>query len=112
MANIDTIKAGRITKNMTFEERVWALTARIPEGHVVTYGDLAHRLDSRAYRAVGAALGRNPHAPDVPCHRVVGSTGRLTGFARGLAAKKRLLESEGVEVENDRVDLRSYRTSI
>ncbi len=90
---------------MSFQEKVWALTARVPAGQVTTYGHIARRLNSRAFRAVGAALRRNPYAPDVPCHRVVGAEGRLTGFAAGLPAKRRLLRAEQVPVNGDRVDL-------
>jgi methylated-DNA-[protein]-cysteine S-methyltransferase len=96
------------TKNKTFSERVWDLTRRIPAGKVTTYSDLARKLNTTGCRAVGAALGRNPHAPAVPCHRVIGSNGDLTGYAGGLPAKKRLLESEGVAVVDGRVDLKKY----
>ncbi len=99
------IKSGRIVRGMSFEHKVWALTSRIPTGQVSTYGQIARKLGTRAYRAVGRALGRNPYAPAVPCHRVVGSDGRLTGFAQGLAAKRRLLRAEGIEVRGGRVAL-------
>ncbi|MFW6059374.1 MAG: MGMT family protein [Phycisphaeraceae bacterium] len=100
------IKAGRLTAGMSFSERVWAVTARVPRGRVVTYADIARRLGTKGYRAVGHALHRNPYAPAVPCHRVVGKDGRLTGFAGGLAKKRRLLEGEGVAMAGDeRVDL-------
>ena len=104
------IRQGQFTPEMTFAERVWAITARIPAGRVATYGDIAARLNTRGARAVGAALGRNPYAPDVPCHRVVGHDGTLTGFAGGLEAKRRLLEAEGVAMDGaGRVDLASCR---
>jgi methylated-DNA-[protein]-cysteine S-methyltransferase len=93
---------------MTFDERVWNLCRSIPKGKVTTYKAIAEALGTKAYRAVGNALNRNPHWPDVPCHRVVGSDGKLTGFARGIEEKKRLLENEGVRVVGDRVDLHSY----
>jgi methylated-DNA-[protein]-cysteine S-methyltransferase len=96
-------------KNPTFSQRVWDVTRRIPAGRVATYGDLAAELNSRGCRAVGNALRLNPHAPTVPCHRVVGSDGRLTGYAGGLPAKRRLLQKEGVRVVGDRVDLAAYR---
>jgi O-6-methylguanine DNA methyltransferase len=102
------IRRGRILQGMTFSQRVWALTARIPRGKVVTYGDLAKQLGSGA-RAVGYALHRNPYAPQVPCHRVVGSDGRLVGFAGGLPAKRRLLKGEGVPLNEDRVNLAACR---
>ena len=97
------IKAGRIVPGMTFNQKVWALTARIPAGKVTTYGRIADALGTKGYRAVGNALNRNPYAPAVPCHRVVGSDGSLTGFAGGLAKKKKLLAGEGVHFRNGRV---------
>jgi methylated-DNA-[protein]-cysteine S-methyltransferase len=100
------IKAGRIVPGMNFNEKVWALTARVPAGKVTTYRHIAEALKSRGYRAVGNALNRNPYAPAVPCHRVVGSNGALTGFAGGLPKKQRLLAGEGVLVRNGRADVR------
>jgi methylated-DNA-[protein]-cysteine S-methyltransferase len=102
-----TIKAGKLSPKMNFNQKVWALTARIPKGRVVTYSDIARALGSRAYRAVGNALNRNPYAPAVPCHRVVGSDGSLTGFALGIEAKRKLLVSEGVQFSGEKVDLSS-----
>lgn len=97
------IEAGRIEPDFTFQEKVWALTARIPLGYVTTYGEIARALGTKAYRAVGQALNRNPYAPAVPCHRVVGSDGRLTGFATGLSKKHALLKREGIALHHDRV---------
>ena len=90
---------------MDFNEKVWALTLRIPKGKVTTYGQIADALGSRAYQAVGAALRRNPYAPTVPCHRVVGSDGSLTGFAGGLTLKRCLLATEGVAMIKGKVDM-------
>ena len=97
------ILAGRICRGMSFQQKVWAITARVPAGRVTTYGRIARALGTRAYRAVGRALNRNPYAPAVPCHRVVGSDGSLRGFAGGLEKKQRLLEAEGVVVTAGRV---------
>ena len=100
------IKSGRIEPGMNFNQKVWALTSRIPAGKVATYGQLAWALGNpRASRAVGNALNRNPYAPAVPCHRVVGSTGALTGFAGGLDMKRQLLSREGICVNGTRVKL-------
>ncbi len=104
------IRAGRLCSSMTFSERVWALTARIPCGKVATYADIATALGTRAFRAVGNALNKNPYAPGVPCHRVVGANGALTGFAGGLSKKERLLIAEGVPVSRGRVDLTCRHT--
>jgi methylated-DNA-[protein]-cysteine S-methyltransferase len=104
MSNEQHIKAGRIVDGMNFNEKVWAMTVRIPAGRLATYGQIAAALGSpRGARAVGNALNKNPYAPQVPCHRVVGSTGALTGFAGGIPMKRRLLEEEGVAVNGERV---------
>lgn len=104
------IKSGQLCDGMTFNERVWALTARIPKGKVTTYGDIARALNSNGSRAVGNALNRNPYAPAVPCHRVVGSAGALTGFAGGLPKKQRMLRAEGVPFVGAKVDVSSRFT--
>jgi len=80
----------------TFERRVWDLLRTIPYGATTSYGALARRLgDPRATRAVGAANGKNPIPIIVPCHRVLGARGELTGFGGGLDRKRWLLEHEG-----------------
>jgi methylated-DNA-[protein]-cysteine S-methyltransferase len=80
-----------------FQQRVWQEIARIPFGATLTYAELALRAGAAgSARAAGAATGRNPHSIVVPCHRVVGAHGSLTGYAGGLERKARLLEIEGV----------------
>jgi methylated-DNA-[protein]-cysteine S-methyltransferase len=80
-----------------FQERVWAALRRIPPGTTTTYGALAVSLGiPTATRAVGAANGQNPNSIVVPCHRVIGADGTLTGYGGGLARKRWLLEHEGV----------------
>lgn len=79
-----------------FQQSVWLALLRIPSGQSQTYGDLARQLDKpRAVRAVGAAVGRNPVSIIVPCHRVLGAGGQLTGYAGGLWRKQALLALEG-----------------
>jgi methylated-DNA-[protein]-cysteine S-methyltransferase len=79
-----------------FERRGWDALRAIPYGTTLSYGELARRLgDVRATRAVGAANGKNPLPIIVPCHRVVGARGELTGFGGGLDRKRWLLEHEG-----------------
>ena len=86
---------------LSFNERVWRLTAQIPRGRVTTYGALAKALGQpKASRAVGNALNRNPHAPRVPCHRVVRATGQLGGYADGTAKKARILRQEGLRIDS------------
>src|SRR5688572_17398976 len=101
------ILAGKVVKGMSFNQRVWAVCARVPKGKVTTYAAIARKLGTQAYRAVGNAMNKNPYAPKVPCHRVVGSDGSLTGFAAGLEKKKRLLQSEGVHFKSGKVDLKT-----
>jgi methylated-DNA-[protein]-cysteine S-methyltransferase len=79
-----------------FQKQVWKALLGIPFGETRTYGQLANQLGNpKATRAVGAANGRNPLAILVPCHRVIGFSGKLTGFAGGLDAKAQLLRLEG-----------------
>ena len=79
-----------------FQRRVWTALTRIPYGTTTSYADLARRLGNlTAVRAVGAANGRNPIPIIVPCHRVIGSDGSLTGFGGGLDRKEWLLRHEG-----------------
>lgn len=79
-----------------FQQRVWAITRAIPRGQTRTYGQIAREAGSPgAARAVGQSMARNPWPIVVPCHRVVGHDGRLTGFGGGLAMKRQMLMMEG-----------------
>ena len=79
-----------------FQRQVWGALSRIPFGETATYAGMARRIGRpSAVRAVGLANGQNPLPIIVPCHRVIGSNGALTGFAGGIPAKKWLLEFEG-----------------
>ena len=85
-----------LLQGTAFQQRVWAALQRIPSGATATYADIAQTVGSpAAVRAVGAAVGRNPVSIVVPCHRVVGSNGSLTGYAGGLSRKTHLLTLEG-----------------
>jgi methylated-DNA-[protein]-cysteine S-methyltransferase len=80
-----------------FQKTVWEALRRIPGGTTISYAELARRIgEPAAVRAVGTANGANPVAVIVPCHRVIGSNGRLTGYGGGLDRKQWLLEHEGV----------------
>lgn len=82
-----------------FQLKVWRELRKIPYGRTITYATLARRAgNAAACRAVGAANGRNPLPIIVPCHRVIGSDGSLTGFGGGIAAKRQLLELEGANL--------------
>jgi O-6-methylguanine DNA methyltransferase len=95
---------------MSFTDRVYAIAAKIPKGKVATYGQLAKIAGNpKAARAVGMAMRSNPSRKTVPCHRVVASTGALTGYAfgKGIATKMNILKKEGVRFTGDKVDLAS-----
>lgn len=81
-----------------FQRRVWTLIDQIPYGRTTTYGEMARELgDPTIAREVGAAVGRNPLSVIVPCHRIVGKDGSLTGYAGGLDRKRFLLDLEGAD---------------
>ena len=86
-----------------FRQNVWEILCEIPYGELVTYGDIAKEMASRMNRksmssqAVGGAVGHNPISIIIPCHRVIGSNGSLTGYAGGLDVKIKLLELEGID---------------
>jgi methylated-DNA-[protein]-cysteine S-methyltransferase len=83
-----------------FQRRVWAALRAIAPGRVESYGDIAAQLGRpQAARAVGAAVGRNPVSIVIPCHRVLGRHGTLTGYAGGLGRKRSLLEHEGILID-------------
>jgi len=85
-------------------ERVYNIVSEIPEGKVMTYGQIA-KMAKVNPRVVGFAMHGNKDTKKVPCHRVVGVNGNLTGYAKGLAKKKELLKQEGVQFSKDVVDL-------
>lgn len=88
----------------TFRRTVWDILCEIPYGEVITYGEIAKRIaaqtnkESMSAQAVGGAVGHNPISIVIPCHRVVGSNGSLTGYAGGIGKKIKLLELEGADL--------------
>ena len=83
-----------------FQQAAWKALAEVPYGITISYAELARRMDRpRAVRAVGAANGANPIPIILPCHRIIGADGTLTGYGGGLDTKKRLLSLEGVELQ-------------
>ena len=93
---------------MKFDEKVWKLMEKIPKGRVTTYGLVAKKLNTKAYRAVGNACRRNPYAPRVPCHRVVRSDGTVGGFGgktsgKNVKKKIQMLRKEHVEIIDGRI---------
>jgi methylated-DNA-[protein]-cysteine S-methyltransferase len=86
-----------------FQQQVWQALLTIPFGQTRSYGEIARQIGRpAAVRAVGAANGKNPISIIAPCHRVIGATGELTGFAGGLHAKETLLALEGISLSSDR----------
>jgi methylated-DNA-[protein]-cysteine S-methyltransferase len=84
-----------------FQQRVWMALGQIPYGTTISYSELARRIGNpQAVRAVGAANGRNPISIIVPCHRVIGADGSLTGFGGGIERKRWLLAHEASHVSN------------
>ena len=93
---------------MNFDERCYEILKKVPRGKVTTYQEIAKALKSKAYRAVGNAMNKNPYAPQVPCHRVVKSDGSIGGFASGPKNKIFMLRKEGIEVVNGKIDLEKH----
>jgi len=79
-----------------FRKAVWEVLLTIPFGHTMTYGEIARRLGCKSAQAVGGAVGHNSISLIIPCHRVVGAGGSLTGYAGGIERKACLLRMEGI----------------
>jgi|TARA_B100001971_G_C18068306_1_gene471673 methylated-DNA-[protein]-cysteine S-methyltransferase len=92
----------------SFSEKVYNLTKKIPAGKVSTYRNIANKLNTKAYQAVGNAMNKNPNAPSTPCHRVINSNGNLGGFASGLKNKIKLLKQEGIEIKDNKINLKKF----
>ena len=93
---------------MNFSEKVYEKLKTVPEGSVTTYKELAHTLNTKAYRTVGQAMRTNPYAPEVPCHRCVSSNGTIGGFrgqtkGKEIHNKIKMLEKEGIEFKDNKI---------
>lgn len=86
-----------------FANNCYCLLKKVPMGRVTTYKDLANALGTKAYRAVGQSLRKNPFSPEVPCHRVIRTNGNIGGFAFGVKKKIQLLKKEGIKIKNNKV---------
>jgi len=99
-------------KQKTFNEKCYEILRKVPKGKVTTYKEIAEKLKTKAYRQVGRAMNKNPHGflnnGKIPCHRVIGSSGKLVGFAHGLDKKAGMLRKEGIEIKNGKIDLKKY----
>jgi len=98
-------KHGLAPQGTAFQNEVWEFLLTIPYGNVVCYGDIAktiankHNMARMSAQAVGQAVGRNPIAILIPCHRVIGADGSLTGYAAGIERKRALLTLEGIRIK-------------
>ena len=91
-------------KKDPFNERCYELLRRVPNGKITTYKALAKAMGSKGYRAVGNAMNKNPYAPEVPCHRVIKSDGKVGGFAHGTKKKIEMLKKEGIPIKDGKVE--------
>lgn len=88
----------------SFYEKCYEVLRKVPKGKITTYKILAKKLKTKAYRAVGNAMNKNPYAPKVPCHRVVKSDGSIGGFADGIKKKIFRLKKEGIKIKNNKIE--------
>ena len=88
---------------MTFNQGCYELLSQIPKGKIATYKQIANKLNTKAYRAVGNAMANNPNPIIVPCHRVIKSNGLIGGYALGTKKKINLLEDEGIIIKKDKI---------
>ena len=88
---------------MNFNQQCHKLLSKIPEGKISTYKEIAKALNTKAYRAVGNAIAKNPNPIVVPCHRVINSNGLIGGYALGVNKKISLLKKEGMTIRKGKV---------
>jgi len=93
---------------LSFNKRCYKLLKKVPRGKVTTYGAIAKALKTKAYRAVGNAMNKNPFPLKVPCHRVIKSNGEIGDFSLGIENKIRILKREGIKIKNRKVDISKY----
>ncbi len=91
-------------QNKTFNEQCYALLRQIPKGKVTTYKEIARAMGTKAWRAVGSTLAKNPDLITTPCHRVVLSDGHIGEYALGKEEKKKLLQSEGIKITDNKIE--------
>ncbi|MBI2452133.1 MGMT family protein [Candidatus Pacearchaeota archaeon] len=92
----------------SFNEKCYEILGRVPKGKVTTYKEIGEALGTRAYRAVGNAMNKNPYAPKVPCHRVVKANGKVGGFASGTKKKIEMLRKECIEIVDGKIELDKF----
>ncbi len=87
----------------SWHQKCYQLLSQIPSGKVSTYKIIAQNLGIKSYRAVGQVIAKNPNIPAVPCHRIVKSDGKISGYALGVEKKIALLKSEGIDVKDGKI---------
>ena len=92
-----------VTSALGFDKRCYALLNQIPEGKVTTYAEIAKKLNTKAWRAVGSAMAKNKNLIVIPCHRVVRSDGTVGQYALGADKKIEILKKEGVLIKNGKI---------
>ena len=92
-----------------FNYKCYELLKKVPSGKVVTYKEIARKLGTKSYRAVGNAMHRNMDLINVHCYKVVKSNGEVGGYSKGVEKKIQLLRKDGIEIKNGKVDLKKYR---
>lgn len=92
-----------------FQQKCYTTLKKVPKGKVTTYKDLAKAMNSKAYRAVGSAMNKNPFAPKVPCHRVINENGKVGNYAHGTNKKIKMLKEEGIEIIDGKINLNKFR---
>lgn len=98
----------KMNSSKKLSRKVFELLKKIPSGKVTTYKILASKLNTKAYRLIGAILSKNPSRIKIPCHRVVRSDATLGGYSGGVWKKKRLLEKEGIKFFKGKIKLKNH----
>ena len=88
---------------MNFNQKCYELLSQIPQGKISTYKQITNMLNTKAYRAVGNAMAKNPNPIIVPCHRVIKSDGHIGGYALGVKKKNSLLKNEGIVIKKGKI---------
>lgn len=97
--NSNMVKFPLNPRGTAFQKRVWQALSEIPWGQTRAYGDIAQKINCLSARAIGGSVSRNPLSIIIPCHRVLGAAGQMTGYAAGIDKKMWLLEHEGFKVD-------------
>ena len=96
----------------SFNKKCYNVLRKVRKGKVVTYKDIARKLNSKGYRAVGNAMKRNKDIINIHCYKVIRSDGRVGGYSKGMKRKIQLLKKEGIEVKNGKIDLKKYKLRL